>query len=825
MATVEEVLAKADAWEKAGKPENAAKLRAYAETLKPAAPKYDAATVEAKAAEWEKAGDTEKAAKLRGFAATLPKAEGPKVDPIKEGPVAVAPGAGQAQTEDQMRASRFAQFEEANPILKGRFTAEDFPSVGDVVTGPGGGGKSGGARYTVQGYGAGKPDAMLDTAAAMVEGPMAAFGAFKGGLTGGESPSRDYLANDPLTRSLPGPVLTGLGAVGDLGGAGLSLVGAGISGATGLASELMPGQNAADELALAEDLTGMAMFAVPELAGASSVPARMAASAPKAAPAVGATPKAVAAAPKVAEVAARTPEEVGTLTKKAASGGMGAIKAQEELAAQARVNPEAKAAADRLGIDLPADVFFDDEMVKATVGLTRSEVGKEPEALWRRAVKGARDKADEIMAAMDGSPDLASVSEAVKGALQTTQARLKNTAKSLYSAVDDAVPKSTEADVSNIVKTLNGVIEELGGIKGMTAQEKALFDLVTNPDQPVTYGRLLREKSLIGKAIERGDSPYSSMDMATLKRLYGAMADDQLSTVASLGDETLRAKLREANQITAKQKAFEKRIVAAYGSDLDGSIGAKLKSAVTTAAKGDIAGLNRILKVIPEDLRKSAVASAITAATRSARATEPGFGLAEFGKLFGGVLDNKPVLNLISKNIGAEAVSMLKDLHTVARRISSADVNVLRTGKANQALVGALTADGLISRALSSTAGQRATQAAAIGIGSAAGGPMVGMVAGPMATALLKGTPDMLAKTGKLFASEEFQRLAIEAADGAVKPATVEALKSSPAFKRWARSLALPDIDAVKRLLEPVAVPGAAQPANAPTQPQLRAIP
>ncbi len=79
MATVEEVLAKADAWEKAGKPENAAKLRAYADTLKPAdAPKYDAATVEAKAAEWEKAGQPEKAAKLREFAATLPRRGSPR---------------------------------------------------------------------------------------------------------------------------------------------------------------------------------------------------------------------------------------------------------------------------------------------------------------------------------------------------------------------------------------------------------------------------------------------------------------------------------------------------------------------------------------------------------------------------------------------------------------------------------------------------------------------------------------------------------------------------------------------------------------------------
>lgn len=295
MATVEEVLAKADAWEKAGKPENAAKLRAYAETLPKDAPKYDAATVESKAAEWEAAGQPEKAAKLRDFAATLPKVsqpEGPKVDPIREGPVAVAPPTALSpQEERQARIDNFAMFEMANPDLAGRYTPETMPKPGDVVMGKGGGGKSGGARVAVKPWQNVKRDTFGETAAAMVEGPMAAARAFGGGLTGGESPSREYLANDPLTGKLPGPVLTALGGVGDIAGAGLSLVGAGISGALGLASEAVPGQNSAQERKLAEDLTGMSMFAVPELAGASSVPARIAAAAPKAAPVARVAPK------------------------------------------------------------------------------------------------------------------------------------------------------------------------------------------------------------------------------------------------------------------------------------------------------------------------------------------------------------------------------------------------------------------------------------------------------------------------------------------------------------------------------------------------------
>ena len=80
---------------------------------------------EAKAAEWEKAGGEGcEVARVRDNA---PKPDMPKVDPIKEGRSQWSPVL-EAQTEEQMRANRFAQFEEQNPALKGRFTVEISPA-------------------------------------------------------------------------------------------------------------------------------------------------------------------------------------------------------------------------------------------------------------------------------------------------------------------------------------------------------------------------------------------------------------------------------------------------------------------------------------------------------------------------------------------------------------------------------------------------------------------------------------------------------------------------------------------------------------------------
>lgn len=299
MSTVEEVLAKAAEWEAAGNPTNAAKLRAHAETLKaPAASKYSVADIEAKAAEWEAAGNPENAAKLRAKAAAMK----PAIQPGERQRGAPKGPDTQAAVEDAMRPPRadaprdeyaeFAAFEAANPELAGRYKPDNFPAPGVVIGTGGGGGKSGGGGtgYTVKT----KADngTFGDTAAAMVEGPLAAAGQFSAGFTGsGASPSREFLANDPLTRGLPDVILTGLGKVGDAGGAALSVVGAGMSGAAGLGAELVPGQDAAGEKKFAEDVTGMAMFAVPELAGVSSVPARMASVAPKVSPVARVVPK------------------------------------------------------------------------------------------------------------------------------------------------------------------------------------------------------------------------------------------------------------------------------------------------------------------------------------------------------------------------------------------------------------------------------------------------------------------------------------------------------------------------------------------------------
>ena len=476
-------------------------------------------------------------------------------------------------------------------------------------------------------------------------------------------------------------------------------------------------------------------------------------------PAAGMAAPVEAAAPPVAAVAPEeAAAELGTLINKASSTGAGAKNAQIKLAEQAQINPEAKAAAERLGIDVPADVFSDNPQVRAAIGLTRSLAGSEAEAGFRTSVSNAVDQADNIMREFDaqfveGAIAPGVVSQRVKDSLTTTRKELNDQAGEIYKRVDTLVPKQTPVQMNNLRDELAVIVSEVGE-KGMTAPEKSLMGLVASKE-PITYGRLAREKSQIGKALKRQESTYGSLDEATLKRLYAALSRDQLDNVGRVAGEEVRRELRGANLIYAKERALGDRIVNAFGTDLEGGIANKMRTAITSGAKGEAGDFARLMKTVPDDLRKEVVATALGSVIRSSRGAEKGgFGFSEFSDIYPKLRANPQVYKEIVQALGPKASDTLRDLYQVSKRITEARANVITTGKANQALVESLNAEGLIARIMDSTMAKRAVGAAA-----GMGGPIVGAVMPDIMQAMTKGNPDSIRAAGKMFSSPEFQGL------------------------------------------------------------------
>jgi hypothetical protein len=495
-----------------------------------------------------------------------------------------------------------------------------------------------------------------------------------------------------------------------------------------------------------------------------------------------------AAAPTVSVIAE---EEVGKLVKQAAGTGFGSAGARDRLADLAQVNVAAKEAAERLGIALPADVFSDNPQIRAAAGLTRSAAGSEAEAAWRNTVTQAVDKADDVIKQFDaqfieGTIAPGVVSQKIKDSLTKTRLELNTEAGKLYDDFEAIVPKTTIVELPNIKATLDAVKKEVTE-GGMSAAEIRLAKMLEKGD--MTYALLKREKSLIGKALKNQESTYGSMAEADLNRLYAALAKDQLSIAQKFGGEELRKKLRSANLLYKKERALGKRIVDTFGNDLEGSVANKMRTAITGAAKGDAGEFNRLLKTVPEDLRKETVATALASVTRSARGAEKGgFGFSEFADIYPKLRANPPVYKTIVDTLGEGSSNVLRDLYEISKRVTDARANVLTTGKANQALMQGMQAESLIGKVMESTLAKGLVTGAA-----AMGGPVAAAATSVITTAMTQGNKDALKAAGKLFADEAFQKLAVEAATrGAPSAASIRRAAMSQSFQKFADAAKLP---------------------------------
>jgi hypothetical protein len=445
-------------------------------------------------------------------------------------------------------------------------------------------------------------------------------------------------------------------------------------------------------------------------------------------------------------------------------------------------------------MELPADVLANNTLVQEAAGLTRSIAGTPTSAAWRDTLARAAERASDAIEQLGGGVDLSSVSARVLDTLQETRATLKSRASELYDGVDASVPKGTVIEPVNTVRAMNAVLNELGGPSGMSPAERRLFDMVTNRDQPnITYERLMREKRAIQRAIRTGDGPYGDADQFLLQRLERALVQDQLDNVENIGGRPVRENLQTANALTRQQKDLETSIVSAFGRDMNGSIAGTLRTAISSAARGDLKGLNRVLEVVPEELRGEAVATAIGNLAQSNRADSPGFGFAEFAKFHENLRKNRQAYNVVTSALTPEATQIMDDLGNISRRITQARANVLTTGKANQALLQGMTAENFIARVMQTTVGSGLTRAVGAGLGAATAGPVGAGVGANASSSLIgmltSGKQSRIQRAGELFNSPEFNRLAVQAAVKPPSQSTMRAFINSQPFKRWARSV------------------------------------
>ena len=490
-----------------------------------------------------------------------------------------------------------------------------------------------------------------------------------------------------------------------------------------------------------------------------------------------------------------TPVELGTLLREASKGGRGSQAAIEKLAREAKTNPEAAAAAERLGIDLPPDVLSDNPLLKNAAAMTRDIKASEAAARFEVVVDEAATAAQEAMGAIDATQDISLVSANIFTKLTEAQAALKKTDGDLHTLVDKQIPPSTIVSPNNMMELFDKTVKKLGGLDNLSSQEMSLLNKITNPDTPLTYFALRREMTAIGKAIEKGEGPYGNIDQTALRSIYRAMASDRTLVAESIGGSELRKTLNLANRTTVQRKELEKRIVKSFGKDLQGSIASELTKAINLGAKGNVSGLNRILKALPPELRREAIATAINVVSIDKGARGLDFGFAQFSTVMGGLKRNSDVYKKIIDVLGPDSSQFLDDLLEVSKRITEARGRVSQTGKANQALIAeGLTAENIFKQVLDTSIGRRVVRGAAAGGGMVSGGPAGGMAADAITDVLLSpGKTDRVSAAGNLLNSAAFKSLvdADFAANQVALQTALDKLEKSPAYKRWLKSVGM----------------------------------
>jgi hypothetical protein len=491
-------------------------------------------------------------------------------------------------------------------------------------------------------------------------------------------------------------------------------------------------------------------------------------------------------APSVAR-AVLPDEELADLAVKASGTGKVADEAKRALAQQMDVNPDLVKKAADLGFDLPVDVLSSNKQIQEAIGGLRSKVGSEASASFANSVEAAVKRADDVIADLGGESSPAGVSARVQAALDSARVDLQGQAKALYNDVDAVIPMVTPVQLPNLRKTIEAIAKETKGAP--LDKETAKLARLLDADE-VAYGALREEKELIRKALVREESPYGSMSEARLTRLSNALKEDQLANAERLGGAELRSKLRLANQLTYKHKLLGERLVKAFGREGEGSIAALMQRALTGASKGDITALNKLLKGVPKEMHGEVLMTAISSLSRSKEGASRGaFGLAQFNSFYEGLRQpgNEQIYKTVVDALGKDRADVMQNMFEVTKALERARNMALKTGKANQTFADNVAAESLMDSVLKSAGGKAVTGAAGALAGGAVAGPLGAAggagLAATIVEALAKGGPEAVNKAGKLFVSDEFKALAIEA--GMNKTVTPAAIRKVAASQRW----------------------------------------
>jgi hypothetical protein len=521
---------------------------------------------------------------------------------------------------------------------------------------------------------------------------------------------------------------------------------------------------------------------------------------PTGAPAGMAPPTAGMAAPMAGEAVEDVAADIGrdeitAIARRAVSRGPGASKARAELAELAKIDPEAQAAADRLGIELPVDVLGENAQLQRLTGLDRAQIGSDVETAWRKTYDAAAERAYTVMDELEAVKDISGLSKNVFDKLETANKGLEVQADDLRKQVNEAIDVSGRVDATAIRSYLQDQIQKLGGGKeglaGLSSEEKKLWAMVSKGNP--TYEALDSKRAEIGRAMTKNAGPWVDSSERRIQDIYAKLADDQMGFIESSAGKEVADKQRAANTLFKQMYDGRTQMQEIFGRNLSKDLGPLITTAITQGGKGGVEAINKLLTNIPENMRGTVLTSGLFSTATGANGR---FSFTNFANTYSKLREQGQVFNQFAKAIGPEGVNLLNDFNAISRRIADAEANISKTGASTQ--LNALNAENLLLKIVKGLGSAGAAAGAANVMGAdllMTAGTVIAAAGGPALAQKFVGKSNA-EKLHALMKSDNFRELAISAATGEGVDRNINRVAGSKEFRDYAKLVGIDMKDA-----------------------------
>lgn len=451
------------------------------------------------------------------------------------------------------------------------------------------------------------------------------------------------------------------------------------------------------------------------------------------------------------------------------------------IASEVAPDEEITEASVRLGMDdvLTPGQISQNQVYREVEGAIAALPGSQVAERQRQAIQQTAQRADEFIEVFGGVTDKADLSERLRDRVIKNIDDLESQSEKLYQQINRKVPKSAKVDTSTIKRELSDEAELLGGEKNLEPLERRILNMSR---QEPSYALIDRERKKVGQALNKASGPYKDAESGTLKRLYRMLTESQEGVADSYGaGETWQA----AKALTAQRKKLENESIKLLGKDRAAAIMPKVGQSLKKLSQGDYKQFDQTIGMLPKDMKKEAVISAMndvfTAGSRKEKSLSP----AGFVDWYESLSRNQSAKNRIDGVIGESASKRLKDIYTVSKGLRNASSERVRTGVIQGLLEDFDKSGGFLSKLYQAGGKIGGAEAA----GQAAGVPGIGTISS--IADLVSGEKKQITEAAdELLSSSEFKRSIYSYADKSVRAkqkqeAAQKALEKSEVYQKW----------------------------------------